>query len=88
MKNRIDIDINEIKMLYESGLSIRSISKVFGVSYNAIYNRIKKSDIKIRTNRIDIDLDEIVRLYKDGVSIINIGKRFGVSDDLIRKRLL
>jgi transposase len=85
-------DIKLLQELYEKeGLSLREIAERFGVSHQAIHNRLERVDTKFRhTKQIRKTLNEKVlrRLYsEEGLNKAELARKFGVSNNLISSEL-
>lgn len=77
---RIDLPIEEIKEMYLSDYSLREIAKIYFVSENLIYNRLKEIGItkKDKVHRLE---EQIKELYQnETLSIEYISDTLGVSE--------
>lgn len=86
-----EIDIDEARRLYESGLSFTRISAKMGGDPQTIGRRLKAAGVAIRPagrRHLDLDIDRIVALKRSGVRNRKIAEEFGVSVPTIRHRLL
>jgi len=76
-----DLEINEICSLYQKGVSIRKISKQFGVNREVVRNRLKKRGIYIPKkagNQNPITEEEkqnIIKLYLESHSSLEVAKK-------------
>ena len=78
----------EIKQLYESGLSCQQIADKLGLTHSGtVWTRLKNLNVKIRNKSEGMKLrgcrkigedSEIVRLYKSGKSQVEIAALYGV----------
>lgn len=75
--------------MFESGLSMKKIGVVFGISRQRVHQIIrkarekpKKSDFLTRAH-----LQPIIRLYQSGLSMREIGARFGVTAQRVEQIL-
>lgn len=95
--NRINIDIEKLKELYNEGYPVTQISTIMNVSVYSLRSRIKEYGLKKpkikkpRLSRVVIDLDEkeIIRLYcEEMLTIQEICKKFNVNYGTIKLRLI
>jgi uncharacterized protein (DUF433 family) len=96
---RLDLPVDEIVRMYESGMSGPQIARRFGCSCTPIYARISESGIERRepapksnigkpsATRIVLPMHEIAGLYLNGQTAESIAKQFGVSRLTIVRRL-
>ena len=68
----------EIKNLYNCGMSSTQLAQNYGVSKTAILYQLKKANATIR-KPIVLNKDEVISLYNSGLSTIEIGTKFCVS---------
>jgi hypothetical protein len=47
--DKLNLPFNEIVNLYESGLSVSAVAKIFNCDYRTIYNRFIENHTKLRT---------------------------------------
>jgi len=76
--------------LYKQNNSIKSISKLIGISAPTISKILKSSGTQIRTGNyqsLDIDINKVNELYSSGLSTYDIAKLLGCSDEIIRKHI-
>lgn len=81
-------DVNEIQILYESGLSCGQIAEKLGLSDSGVvWQRLKNNNVKIRSKREGMQLrgmvkigpdDEVIKLYKSGLSQVDIAKKYNM----------
>ena len=83
------INIDELKQLFEKGLSDAEIGKVFGVCDRTIANRrrclglYKRKRMPRQNKQEYIDIDELKRLYREGMSDAKIGKVINISQSAV-----
>ncbi len=92
MMEKLNLDLEEIKRLYEKGSPSEKIAKEFNCTYQTIINRLRKMNVKIKKSgeglKLDLDLKKIKKLYsEDNLSTIKIGEIVGVSYKTILKKL-
>jgi len=89
--NYIDLPIEEISKKYLTGATISELAKEYGCSQPTIINRLKKSNIKIRSSweiqSIDLPIESIIIEYENGASTVKIGKKYDCSHHTILKKL-
>lgn len=81
------IDKKQVADLYHSGMNMRQIGEVIGVSQSAICQFMIKYNIKARPSgskasgeRVKLDKEQVISMYSSGMSQRKIGKMFGVSN--------
>lgn len=82
----------EMAELYRKGLSLQQIGERFGMTREAVRQRLQKAGVDRRSNKIEpqvgkIDESELRRLYGSGESLSEIGKHFAVSNRVIKEAL-
>lgn len=90
----MDSKINKqiVMSLYHSGMNIRQIGEVLGVSNSDICQFVIKHNINrlsgdrvLREQKIKLDKEQVVSMYDSGMSQSKIGKALGVSNTCISK---
>ena len=79
MKTKKEIlqeNIEDIIKLRDSGMYLKDIAKIYGVSETTIGRSLKEVGITTRKELTNEDVQEIIKLYQDGVNIADIGKKF------------
>lgn len=85
---RLNLDAQEIKRLYEQGVTTRAIAERMGCSATAIKRRLHDINYTLRHGpEKAIDLDLIKQLYLDKKSITEIAERLKVSSTVVHNRL-
>ena len=87
------IDKKQVKSLYHSGMNIRQIGEVLGVSNSDICQFMIKYNINSRPSgskargdkRVKLDKEQIISMYESGMNQLRIGKALGVSNACISK---
>jgi len=87
------IDKKQVADLYHSGMNMRQIGEVIGVSQPAICKFMIKYNIKARPSgskardgkRVKLDKEQVASMYESGMTQKKIGKVFGVSNVCISK---
>ena len=81
----------EIRQLYEQGLSGLAIAKRMGVSYPSLYEFIHKKQFAerayVRRSVFDGRDDELVKMRQDGMTLKQIGEYFGVGMTTVLHRI-
>ena len=82
----------EMAELYRKGFTLQQIGDKFGMTREAVRQRLQKAGVARRSNKIEpqigkIDESELRRLYESGESLPEIGKHFAVSYRVIREAL-
>lgn len=90
-RKAIDIDPDEMLLLYESGMSLMKIAKKIGVSETFVLQRLKKHPLYQARKRASIiekvDKDELLEMYNSGLSQKQIADKLGFSQCTVRKFL-
>lgn len=82
------LPVEEIVLLYKSGMSMDAIGRRFGVSDTTVWARLKAAGVQRRLHgRRDFPIEHVISLYKSGVSPVAIGHRFGASAGTVQRRL-
>jgi hypothetical protein len=83
------------RLYVDAGLTLQEIAVLYGVTRQAVNDRLARAGVQIRTNRrpplppLDEGQDEVVRLYLDEtVPVYLLAQRFRVTYKEIRRRLL
>ena len=86
---KLDLDIDNIVQLYNSGKSTTEIANAFGVSRKPIARILASQGVTIRRpNALKaLPVTEIIGLYQSGLSINELARRFNVADTVITRRL-
>ena len=77
------IDKKQVKSLYHSGMNIRQIGEVLGVSNSDICQFMVKHNINARSSssqKVILDKEQVKSMYESGLSQSKIGKALGVSN--------
>jgi len=90
-RRRIDVTIEKVVELHQSGLSTKEIAEHFDCSPDIIRGRLKKGGVVLSPRseppKKDITASEIIELREAGLSNVEIAARFGCSKTLVVKRL-
>lgn len=96
---RKNLDINDLKRLYESGLSSIDIAKIYGVNAETIRKRLIENDVTLRNRktaqalcgvkrRVSFDIDKAIGMYNSNIGVKAIAKEFGISDTVVKDRFI
>ncbi|WP_017549364.1 hypothetical protein [Salinicoccus carnicancri] len=85
-KKVLDIDLQELKDLKESGMSTREICIYYKCSRDSIYSRLKQIGLSGKTN-IGVTSREILADATAGFSTEEIADKHNISTGLVRQRL-
>ena len=82
----------ELRRLYEvEGLTLRQIAEHFGVSHQAVHDRLSRMGISMRlrvVRRNSLDPDVLHRLYvADGLTIAEVAEKLGLTPYFISREL-
>ena len=87
--------IQMTRLYVDAGLTLKEIGLFFGVTHQAVRDRLYRAGVQMRTNRrppmppLDECQDEMVRSYLDErVPVYLLAQRFRVTKEEIRRRLL
>lgn len=84
-------NIDEIKTLYESGLSLQAVAARFGVSRQAVHDRLRRAGIKRRPRRqppIQLDREQLYQLrIVDCLPVNQIAAKLGISISVVGSEL-
>ncbi len=81
-----DKDIEVIKYLYEKGVYVKDIAKIFGVNIKTIRHHLRKLGVEPRIKPTTPELvDKIIHLYRQGYTLRQISRMLGISYDRTRK---
>ena len=76
-----------IKELLETNITVRSLAKKYNLSESALYNQLRKRNIKIMKNYgeeisyVRSKKDELIELYDPGfTSLVYLAKKIGAKD--------
>lgn len=87
----VDEKVEELRKLYEQGLSIHKLASHFGVSYFTIHRLMQKHSIPRRPlgnpHRHDIDVEKLRDLYAQGLTIQELASYFEVSYFAVHYRM-
>jgi transposase len=75
---RIDLNVDDLMQLYQSGESAPKIAKRFGVSANVIRRRLQEIGTTLTGNRSIYDEDAAIQAFLDGGSVKGVAEQFGV----------
>lgn len=86
-----DSKYEEIRDLYLSGFTLKTIGEKFKVSSDTIRTILKSMNVKIRRqpfniNRIEKDL--VIESYKNGTSLTSIAKQFNTDREAVKRFLI
>jgi very-short-patch-repair endonuclease len=94
----LNLDTDNLKRLYESGLSLNQIAQKLGIGAMSVRKYLLAAGVPIRSRaegqalrphgRTEITVNEVVALYNAGMSEKAIEKKIGLSRPAIRNRLL
>lgn len=97
MPKKINLPIDEVIEMYQSGLTCRTISEKYLVSESTIERCLKKNGIELLNNNkrqqkqkqtfIKTNVTDIVFDYENGLSTLTISKKYSKSDETIRRIL-
>ena len=87
------IDKKQVADLYHSGMNMRQIGEVLGVSQSAICKFMIEYNINCRPSgakasgdkRVKLDKEQVASMYESGMTQKKIGKALGVSNACISK---
>ena len=86
-----DSQYEEMRNLYLSGFTIKSISQMFNVSNETIRCILKSMNVKIRNNPMDInriEKDRLIEEYRNGATLVSLGKKLGTDRETIKRFLV
>lgn len=86
-----DNQYEEIKDLYLSGFTAKSVGKLFNVSSDTILNILRSLGVKIRRNPLDInrvEKDSLIADYKNGYTLTSLAKRLNTDRQTIKRFLI
>lgn len=88
-RRNIELPIDEIVELYESGLTTAEIGEMFGCSYTTVNRRLKSAGVELRSVGVKrkFDLNRIVDLYDGGMSANAIDCYLGCSHGVVSRYL-
>ena len=78
-----ELDRQQVAGLYRSGMSMRQIGEVLGVSNSDICQFMIKHNINARSpspKKVILDKEKVASMYESGMSQSKIGKALGVSN--------
>ena len=85
MRKKCDLDI--VKFLYlEKNKKIKTIAKIFGVSYITVWHWLRRNNIPTR-KELFVDEERLKQLYNQKLDCTKIGRILGVSHQTISRRL-
>jgi len=84
---RINVDIDNLINLRNSGMSLSKISENVGVSVKVVRSRLIDAGIDTSIPTIEYDVDKIVKLYKSGMDKRSVGKTLGIHEMIVSKIL-
>lgn len=86
---REDLVPEELKKLYESGMTLSQIAQKFDTTHHTIAVRLRSigASIKEQPGQKDLPDSEIIEEYKSGSSISELARKHGVSNWTIHSRL-
>ena len=83
-----NIDINELKRLYNSNFTILQIAKYFNCSTSVISINLKRNNITLhKKNEKEVDEKKLYTMYVNDKKIKEIADHFGCSVSTIRKKI-
>jgi len=101
--NKVEVDLDKIKELYEKDYSQKEIADILGVTVYIINSRLngELKDFKDKIDRkrgenisgknngrfININVQKVLELYKNGMKIEDIAKEFQVTEYIIKNRI-
>lgn len=84
-------DKEEVKKLYDSGLTIREIATKLNVSRTTILNKLQSANyVPARENSsqyIEIDMEKVKEAYEGGKTWLQIARQFKISPKTLRKKV-
>ncbi len=90
-----NLDLDEARRLYESGMSCRQIGERMGMSYSRVASHLREAGVPMRpsgrpltTPAPEVNIQELVRLREAGATFPHLAARFGLSRDAVRDRYL
>ena len=86
---RFSLDTDNLKRLYESGMSMSKVAKTLGINPITARKYLLANGGTIRPHkRTDITADDTAALYNSGLSEKAVAKRLGIDRCAVRRRLL
>lgn len=93
-RERISIDLDDLRRRYEAGAGTPALAKHFGVSIATIAKRLTKAGVPLRNlkqagavQRVEIDVDDLRARFDRGESVLAISKALGISRMTINRRM-
>jgi predicted DNA-binding protein YlxM (UPF0122 family) len=87
-KNYTQKEIKKTIKYYDSGLKVRDIAKLTGLTPDVVYDLLKKAGKKFnRLNKLRDFSKKIAEEYKSGISFRKFGRKYNVSPTTIRRLL-
>lgn len=88
---RLEINSEQVREMYASGLSQRAIAEALGCSYATIKLRLREAGVCCRarndSRRRSVDVGQATAMYRSGMTAQEIASELGVSSATIRRRL-
>lgn len=82
----MDIDLDNLVFLYNSGVSCDKIAKDLGLAHNTVYRRLREMGVVLKGVRLDIDVDTLIKLHESGIHVKQLAEMFGISRKTITNR--
>lgn len=84
----IEVDVDELLELYESGLSLMQIANQLGVSETLVYRRLKDQPLyNARKTESQIDNKMLLDLYNSGLTTQQVADKLGIGRSTAIKHL-
>ncbi|MFN3804821.1 MAG: helix-turn-helix domain-containing protein [Pyrobaculum sp.] len=78
--------IKEMAKLYDSGMSINKIARIFGYNPATVSKYLKQYGVSTRRWR-SVDINKVLELYEKGLRLWEIARELGVSVYIIQNNL-
>ena len=88
---KLNLPTEQIIIEYNNGMSTIKLGKKYGCDSAAIYQRLKKNNVKIRSRSeaqiLNLPIDQIIIEYNNGINTIELGKKYNCSPATVNKNL-
>lgn len=86
---RFDLDVEQVKAMYEAGDSMRAIGDHFGVTRHRIRKELLAADVPTRPagrQRLNVSTQAVAKLYESGMTMTETATQLGIHPDAARER--